>query len=124
MTDGSWWTRVAEEPGGRVVGPRLLHPGRARAADGDAGVEPMPGRAHVSAVFTHPGPLAAGDRGGDAGRAEDAMRDGRLRGGAAVDARARRPRGAFYEAHGLGARRPAPVAGRARLPIVAYVKAL
>ncbi len=62
ITDGSWWTRVAEEPGGRIVGlvcftqavlergGRDAHPGAA------AGPRARLGRLHA------PGPLAAGDR--------------------------------------------------------------
>ena len=69
ITDGSWWTRVAVEPGGRVVGlvcftqavvqralpePPGKLPAQAAADDARLTLEPIPRRAHISAVFTHP----------------------------------------------------------------------
>ena len=76
-------------------------------------VEPVPGRAHVSAVFTHPDRWREGIAAGLLELAEDAMR---AEGYPEVqlwtprEAPARR----FYEADGLAARRPRAVARRDR----------
>ena len=125
ITDGSWWTRVAEEPGGRIVGARLLHPGRrSSAADGTRTLEPVPGRAHVSAVFTHPDRWREGVADGDAGRTRRTRcappATPRSSSGRPEQAPARR----FYEATGWTHDGRRQWLAEIAMPIVAYVKAL
>ena len=134
ITDGSWWTRVAEEPGGRIVGlvcftqavvQRTLPApaGRRAIPEGVLTVEPIPGRAHVSAVFTHPDRWREGVAAAMVAEAEDAMRS---TGYAEVQlwtpeqAPARR----FYEATGWRHDGRRQWLAEMAMPIVAYVKAL
>ncbi len=139
ITDGSWWTRVAVELEGRVVGlvcftqavvqrPPPEPPGRlpVRAVRNDEGaitLEPIPRRAHVSAVFTHPDRWRQGIAAGLLDAAEAAMR---ARGYLEVqlwtpkEAPARR----FYEAAGWFHDGRAQWLDELALPIVAYVKTL
>jgi len=139
ITDGSWWTRVAVEPGGRVVGlvcftqavvQRTLPaaPGKlpVRPLRSDAGVlalEPIPQRAHVSAVFTHPDRWREGIAGALLAEAETAMRAEGYREvqlWTPRDAPARR----FYEAAGWRHDGREQWLEELALPIVAYVKPL
>ena len=139
ITDGSWWTRVAVEPAGRIVGlvcftqavvQRTLpaSPGRlpvraVRAPAGALTLEPIRDRAHVSAVFTHPDRWREGIAAGLLALAEDAMR---AEGYRAVQlwtpeaAPARR----FYEATGWVHDGRSQWLAELGLPIVAYVKTL
>jgi len=54
ITDGSCWTRMAVEPGGRVVGLVCFGQALTWVPEDPAAGEPIAHRAHVSAVFTHP----------------------------------------------------------------------
>ena len=124
ITDGSWWTRVAVEPEGRVVGLVCF----TQAVDLGSGaplerIVPVPGRAHVSAVFTHPDRWREGIASGLLRLAEDAMR---AEGYRTVqlwtprEAPARR----FYEAEGWRTDGRQQWLEELALPIVAYVKPL
>jgi GNAT superfamily N-acetyltransferase len=140
ITDGSWWTRIAvEADGGRVVGlvcftqavvqrtlpapPGKLPIRAPRAVDDVVGLEPIPHRAHVSAVFTHPDRWRQGIAAGLLALAEDAMR---VEGYREVqlwtprEAPARR----FYEATGWRHDGREQWLADLALPIVAYVKPL
>ena len=134
ITDGSWWTRVAVEPSGRVVGlvcftqavVQRTVPARAGRHAAPAGLltlEPIPGRAHVSAVFTHPDRWREGIAAGMLALAEAAMR----RAGYA-DVQLWTPREAparrFYEAAGWRHDGREQWLADLGLPIVAYVKPL
>jgi GNAT superfamily N-acetyltransferase len=139
ITDGSWWTRVAVEPSGRVVGlvcftqavvqrrQRALQ-GRlpirpVRPPDDVVGLEPIPHRAHVSAVFTHPDRWREGIAAGMLALAEAAMRAEGYR-----DVQLWTPRDAparrFYEASGWRHDGREQWLTELALPIVAYVKSL
>jgi GNAT superfamily N-acetyltransferase len=136
ITDGTWWTRVAVEQGGRVVGlvcftqavvQRTLPapPGKLpiRPARDLLTLEPIPGRAHVSAVFTHPDRWREGIADGLLALAEDAMRAEGYRQvqlWTPRDAPARR----FYEATGWRHDGREQWLAELALPIVAYVKSL
>lgn len=139
ITDGSWWTRVAVERGGRVVGlvcftqavvQRALpgSPGKlpVRAAAADAGLlalEPIPHRAHVSAVFTHPERWREGIAAGLLDAAEAEMRAQGYREvqlWTPLEAPARQ----FYEAAGWRHDGREQWLAELALPIVAYVKPL
>ena len=89
ITDGSWWTRVAVEPAGRVVGlvcftQAVVQPAppqqanlpvpAARSVKVLPALDPIPQRAHVSAVFTHPDRWREGIAAAMLASAEDAMR--------------------------------------------------
>lgn len=123
ITDGSWWTRIAVEPAGRVAG--LVCFAQALTwVEEDARVgEPIPGRAHVSAVFTHPDRWREGIAAAMLADAEAAMR---AEGYTEVqlwtprDAPARR----FYEATGWRHDGREQWLDELSLPIVAYVKEL
>jgi GNAT superfamily N-acetyltransferase len=134
ITDGSWWTRVAVEPGNRIVGlvcftqavvQRTLPapPGRPAVPEGVLTVEPIPGRAHVSAVFTHPDRWREGVAAGLLAVAEDAMRAEHYR-----EVQLWTPREAparrFYEAAGWRHDGREQWLAELALPIVAYVKSL
>jgi GNAT superfamily N-acetyltransferase len=140
ITDGSWWTRIAVERGGRVVGlvcftqavvqrtvpapPGKLPVRPERPPDQDVlGLEPMPGRAHVAAVFTHPERWREGIAAGLLARAEDAMRAHGYR-----EVQLWTPREAparrFYEAAGWRHDGREQWLTELSLPIVAYVKPL
>jgi GNAT superfamily N-acetyltransferase len=123
ITDGSWWTRIAIEPGGRVVGLVCFTQALEWSdADARAGA-PIPGRAHVSAVFTHPDRWRQGIAAAMLATAQDAMR---AAGYSEVqlwtprDAPARR----FYEATGWRHDGREQWLAELSLPIVAYVKRL
>ena len=126
ITDGSWWTRIAVEPAAASSGSsasRRRSSWRAAGARTGAG-EPIPGRAHVSAVFTHPdrwregiaAAMLAARRGRDARRRATA----RCSCGRPREAPARR----FYEATGWRHDGREQWLAELSLPIVAYVKAL
>ena len=139
IIDGSWWTRIGVEPGGRVVAlvcftqavvqrtlpapPGRPAPGPRAAHGGVVTVEPVPGRAHISAVFTHPDRWREGIASGLLRLAEDAMR---AEGYRTVqlwtprEAPARR----FYEAEGWRTDGRQQWLEELALPIVAYVKPL
>jgi GNAT superfamily N-acetyltransferase len=123
ITDGSWWTRVAVEPEGRIVGLVCFAQAIAQRPDEALGLEPIPGRAHVSAVFTHPDRWREGVARGLLAIAEDAMRaegDSEVQLWTPQDAPARR----FYEATGWAADGRVQWLAELALPIVAYVKPL
>ena len=139
ITDGSWWTRVAVEPGARVVGlvcftqavvQRTLPspPGKlpirpVRPPADVLTLEPIPFRAHVSAVFTHPDRWRQGIAAGLLELAEASMRAEGYREvqlWTPRDAPARR----FYEASGWRHDGREQWLAELALPIVAYVKAL
>jgi GNAT superfamily N-acetyltransferase len=137
IVDGSWWTRVALERSGRIVGlvcftqavvQRTLPvpPGRParRTPTGEVlTVEPVPGRAHVSAVFTHPERWREGIAAGLLDLAEAAMRAEGYRNvqlWTPREAPARR----FYEAEGWRTDGREQWLDDLALPIVAYVKPL
>ena len=133
ITDGSWWTRVASEPSGRVVGlvcftqavvQRTLPspPGRPERA-GVLTVEPIPGRAHVSAVFTHPDRWREGIAATLLAEAEAAMRAERYRDVQLWTPQEAPARG-FYEATGWRHDGRVQLLAELGLPIVAYVKPL
>jgi len=123
LTDGSWWTRVAAERGGRIVGLVCFTQAMTQPPAGPPTLDAIPGRAHVSAVFTHPDRWREGIAAALLGAAEEAMR---AEGYAEVqlwtprDAPARR----FYEATGWVHDGRAQWLAELGLPIVAYVKAL
>jgi len=54
ITDGSSWARIAVEPGGRVVGLVSFTQALTWVPEDPSEGEPIAGRAHVAAVFTHP----------------------------------------------------------------------
>ena len=54
ITDGSTWARIAVEPAARVVGLVCFSQAVAWVPGRPQEIEPIPHRAHVSAVFTHP----------------------------------------------------------------------
>jgi GNAT superfamily N-acetyltransferase len=124
ITDGSWWTRVAvERAGERVVGLVCFTQAVAERAGGTRTMDPIPGRAHVSAVFCHPDRWREGIAAGLLALAEDAMR-------AADYAEAQlwtpeqAPAGRFYEAEGWRRDGRRQWLAELALPIVAYVKPL
>jgi GNAT superfamily N-acetyltransferase len=133
IADGSWWTRIAIEPSARVVGlvcftqavvQRSLPspPGRPARA-GVLTVEPIPGRAHVAAVFTHPDRWREGIAAALLAAAEATMRAERYREvqlWTPQEAPARR----FYEATGWRHDGRVQWLAELALPIVAYVKSL
>jgi GNAT superfamily N-acetyltransferase len=140
ITDGSWWTRVAAERRGRIVGlvcftqavvqrtvpapPGKLPVRALRAPSEDVvGLEPIPRRAHVSAVFTHPERWREGIAAGLLALAEDAMRAEGYR-----EVQLWTPREAparrFYEAAGWSHDGREQWLAELSLPIVAYVKPL
>jgi GNAT superfamily N-acetyltransferase len=126
IMDGSWWTRVAVEPGGRVVGLVCFTQAveqRPEASRGAAVLEPIPQRAHVSAVFTHPARWREGIAAAMLAGAEQQMRAEGYREvqlWTPRDAPARR----FYEAAGWRHDGREQWLAELALPIVAYVKAL
>ena len=133
IADGSWWTRVAVEPGDRVVGlvcftqavvQRTLPspPGRPDRA-GVLTVEPIPGRAHVSAVFTHPDRWREGVAAAMLADAEAAMRGEGYR-EVQLWTPQQAPARRFYEATGWRHDGRVQWLAELALPIVAYVKAL
>jgi GNAT superfamily N-acetyltransferase len=120
VTDGSWWTRIAVEPAGRVVGLVCF----TQAVTGaPPWVDPIPGRAHVSAMFTHPGRWREGVASGLLGEAERAMREAGY-----VEAQLWTPEEApardFYESQGWLHDGRRQWLDDLSLPIVAYVKSL
>jgi GNAT superfamily N-acetyltransferase len=123
ITDGSWWTRIAVEPCGRVVGLICFAQALTWVEEDARAGEPIPGRAHVSAVFTHPDRWREGIAAAMLADAEAAMRS---EGYAEVqlwtprDAPARR----FYEATGWRHDGREQWLAELALPIVAYVKQL
>ena len=96
ITDGSCWTRIARRAGRPRRRARLLHagddlgPGRRTAAR----IEPIPQRAHVSAVFTHPDRWREGIAAALLAVAEDAHARRRATARCSSGRRATRPRGA------------------------------
>lgn len=129
ITDGSWWTRIAIEPGGRVVGlvcftQAVVQRGEADSArHGDPGVEPIPQRGHISAVFTHPERWREGIAVAMVAAAEAQMRAEGYR-----EVQLWTPRDAparlFYEASGWQRDGREQWLAELSLPLVAYVKTL
>jgi GNAT superfamily N-acetyltransferase len=123
ITDGSCWTRVAVEPGGRVVGLVCFAQALTWSDDGARPGEPIPGRAHVSAVFTHPDRWREGIAAGMLEVAQDEMRAGGYR-----EVQLWTPRDAparcFYEATGWRHDGREQWLTDLALPIVAYLKEL
>lgn len=123
LTDGSRWTRIALEPGGRAIGLVCFTQALEERPDGTRSNEPIPGRAHVSAVFTHPERWRQGIAGGLLALAEAAMR---AEGYREVQlwtpelAPARR----FYDATGWRHDGRTTYLADMDLPLVAYVKPL
>lgn len=123
ITDGSWWTRIAVEPSGRVVGLVCFTQALMWSDDGAHAGAPIPGRAHVSAVFTHPERWREGIAAAILATAEDAMRAegyGEVQLWTPREAPARR----FYEASGWYHDGREQWLAELTLPIVAYVKEL
>jgi GNAT superfamily N-acetyltransferase len=123
ITDGSWWTRIAVEPGGRVVGLICFTQAVTWVLEDSPVGDPIPQRAHISAVFTHPDRWREGIAAAMLAEAEDAMRaDGyrEVQLWTPRDAPARR----FYEATGWRHDGREQWLAELALPIVAYVKAL
>jgi GNAT superfamily N-acetyltransferase len=123
IMDGSWWTRVAVEPTGRVVGLVCFTQALVERPDGTRTLEPLPGRAHVSAVFTHPERWRQGIASSMLEAAEAAMRAdgyGEVQLWTPEEAPARR----FYEAAGWRHDGRTQWLADLGLPIVAYVKSL
>ena len=123
ITDGSWWTRIAVEPGGRVVGLVCFTQALSWVdQDGRAG-DPIPHRAHVSAVFTHPERWREGIAAAMLAIAEEQMRARDFR-----EVQLWTPREAparlLYEARGWRHDGREQWLAELTLPIVAYVKAL
>jgi GNAT superfamily N-acetyltransferase len=123
LMDEGWWTRVAVEPGGRVVGLVCFAQALAWDADDSPTGAPIPGRAHISAVFTHPERWRQGIAAAMLANAQDAMRAAGYREvqlWTPRDAPARR----FYEALGWRHDGREQWLAELSLPIVAYVKPL
>ena len=123
ITDGSWWTRVAFEPGGRAVGLVCFTQALAWVSDDAGPGEPIPGRAHVSAVFTHPDRWREGIAAAMLATAEDAMRAEGYREvqlWTPRDAPARR----FYDAAGWHHDGREQWLAELALPILSYLKQL
>jgi GNAT superfamily N-acetyltransferase len=123
ILDGSWWTRVAVEPTGRVVGLVCFGQALEQRAAGELLIDPIPGRAHVSAVFTHPGRWREGIARALLAVAEDRMRAEGYREvqlWTPRDAPARR----FYEATGWRHDGRTQFFAELQLPLVAYLKPL
>ena len=121
ITDGSWWTRIAVEPAGRVVA--LVCFTQAVEQRTAPVLEPIPGRGHVSAVFTHPDRWREGVAAALLELAEAAMRAEGYREvqlWTPEDAPAR----GFYEAAGWRHDGRSQWLADLGLPIVAYVKQL
>jgi GNAT superfamily N-acetyltransferase len=122
ITDGSWWTRIAVEPSGRVVG-LVCFTQALTWVDGFRAGEPIPARAHISAVFTHPDRWREGIAAGMLEVAEDAMRSSGYR-----EVQLWTPREAparrLYEALGWRHDGREQWLDELSLPIVAYLKAL
>jgi GNAT superfamily N-acetyltransferase len=120
VTDGSWWTRIAVESEGRVVGLVCFTQAVVAAPPS---VEPIPGRAHISAMFTHPERWREGIAAAMLADAERVMREGGY-----VEAQLWTPEEAparrFYEAQGWVHDGRRQWLEDLSLPIVAYVKAL
>ena len=138
ITDGSWWTRIAVEPAGRVVGlvcftqavvqpppptAARLSVRAVRASDDRLELEPIPQRAHVSAVFTHPDRWREGIAAAMLAAAEEAMRAQGYREAQLWTPR-EAPAGLFYRACGWRHDGREQWLDELSLPIVAYVKDL
>jgi GNAT superfamily N-acetyltransferase len=127
ITDGTWWTRVAVERSGRIVGlvcfTQAVIQHAARSPDGTPALEPIPGRAHVSAVFTHPDRWREGIAACLLELAEDAMRTEGYR-EVQLWTPSAAPARRFYETVGWVHDGRAQWLAELSLPIVAYVKAL
>jgi GNAT superfamily N-acetyltransferase len=123
ITDGSWWTRIALEPGGRVVGLVCFTQALTWVQEDARAGEPIPQRAHVSAVFTHPDRWREGIAAAMLAAAEAQMRAEGYR-----EVQLWTPRGAparrFYEAAGWRHDGREQWLAELALPIVAYVKPL
>ena len=123
ITDGSWWTRIAVEPGGRVVGLVCFTQALTWVGRGSRAGEPIPHRAHVSAVFAHPARWREGIAAAMLAAAEAQMRAEHYREVQLWTPRDAPARG-FYEASGWRADGRQQWLDELALPIVAYVKAL
>jgi len=120
VTDGSWWTRIAVERGGRVIGLVCF---TQAVASSPPWAEPIPGRGHISAMFTHPDRWREGIAAAMLASAEDAMReDGYTE--AQLWTPEEAPARRFYEAQGWTHDGRRQWLADLALPIVAYVKTL
>jgi GNAT superfamily N-acetyltransferase len=120
VTDGTWWTRIAVEPEGRVVGLVCFTQAVAATAPW---LEPIPGRAHVSAMFAHPERWRQGIATALLELAEEAMRKAHYTEAqlwTPEEAPARR----FYGARGWTHDGRRQWLDDLALPIVAYIKTL
>ena len=123
ILDGSWWTRVAVEPDARVVGLVCFGQALEQRGQGARLVDPIPGRAHVAAVFTHPDRWREGIAAALLAVAEQQMRAYGYREvqlWTPRDAPARR----FYEATGWQHDGRTQFFAELQLPLVAYLKRL
>ena len=127
ITDGSWWTRVAVEPEGRIVGlvcfTQAVTQQAAPMVSGAPTLDPIHGRAHVSAVFSHPDRWREGIANGLLELAEAAMRTTGYREvqlWTPQEAPARR----FYESVGWTHDGRTQWLADLSMPIVAYIKPL
>jgi len=120
VTDGSWWTRIAVEPAGRVVGLVCF---TQAVTNAPPWVEPITGRAHVAAMFSHPDRWREGIASAMLAEAERAMHATGY-----VEAQLWTPEQAparrFYEAQDWVPDGRRQWLEDLSLPIVAYVKSL
>ena len=123
ITDGSWWTRIAVEPAGRVVGLVCFTQAVAHGEQDHHAGEPLAGRAHVSAAFTHPDRWRQGIAAGMLAAAEVALRAAGYRVAQLWTPR-EAPARRFYEATGWRQDGREQWLDELSLPIVAYVKEL
>ena len=118
-----WRQRSSSRPGGRVVGLVCFAQAVAHGETGALDGEPIPQRAHVSAVFTHPERWREGIAAAMLAVAEERMRAEGYR-----EVQLWTPREAparrFYEASGWRHDGREQWLAELALPIVAYVKPL
>jgi GNAT superfamily N-acetyltransferase len=119
LLEDAWWTRIAVAADEWVVGLVCF----GQAVDQNTPPQPIPGRAHVAAVFTHPDRWREGIAAGLLSLAEDAMRAEGYR-----EVQLWTPREAparrFYDASGWHHDGREQWLAELSLPIVAYVKPL
>ena len=123
ITDGSFWTRIAVEPGARVVGLVCFTQAVTWVPEDPKNIEPIPQRAHVPAVFTHPERWREGIAAALLDHAAEQMRADRFR-----EVQLWTPRDAparhFYEACGFRVDGREQWSEDLRLALVGYLKQL